>query len=903
MNLPFRSGVGLRLALLCLAFGLPLAVMFTLMTRAQLEEASFAERELAGDDYLRPLFDVLEHASEHRLLRARGARPELLRAEASAVTSALGSVDRAWGRHEGALQLHPTGLALRHREDFTAARLRTLWERDLASDDASVDDAHAALVEHVRTMITHAGDTSNLILDPDLDSYYLMDATLLALPQMRSRLDGVRRDVERLVPGEPLAASFRARLTTTRAFLAEADWQRTEASLRKSVEEDGNFHGKSPTLAPSLSSPVATARSATSRFIADLDAIVSGDGGIAPARLHALREDGDALAASVHVLHRIALDEEDRLLRTRIHDVYVRLWIGIALAFVAVFLAGQIAFFLASDIARRVRRVAAVTNRFAEGDLEARVGPAGADEIGDLAIAFDGMAKRITSLTAEVTRRADALATLNVALEDTVLERTKALRARSDELSLILETCAEGMVTIDLHGWLSAERSRRLSEWLAVPATGPVTLDACLAPHAPETAAMLRLGLEQVREDILPTDVALEQLPRRFSAAGRSFELAFRPIYVEGRLTNLLVVISDVTSVLAARRAAEREAESLRIVQAWKRDSRGLQQFAREARATVALLMQPDQLPSSVETMRILHTLKGTSALMGLMSFATVCHEVEDAALEADRELPPGAAAKLCVAWEEASVALERVCGDADDSRIEVRLSEHRRLVEAVVRGTPRPLIAETLRTWKLDLAEQHLARFAEEARVVAERIGKQVKVSTRSDGLRLDSQAWAPIWSVFTHVVRNAVSHGIEAPEVREAAGKSRAGHLAMSVDTDGERIWVELQDDGAGIRWESLAERARSLGLPSSSRDDLLEALFTDGVSTRATVDEVSGRGVGMAAVRAACRKLGGDVVVTSEPGRGTVFRLDLPLVSMVSPGVDAALRSFAPSLLPAA
>lgn len=301
--------------------------------------------------------------------------------------------------------------------------------------------------------------------------------------------------------------------------------------------------------------------------------------------------------------------------------------------------------------------------------------------------------------------------------------------------------------------------------------------------------------------------------------------------------------------------------------------------------------------------MRLLHTLKGTSAIFGLMSFASACHEIESEALDAGRELPPHAVDRLRAAWEEAAASLHRVCGDTGEARIEVRRSEHTQLLEAIARGAPRPQLAETLATWRMDLAEKHLARFAEEARVVASRLGKEVVVSIKANGLRLDARAWAPVWRVFTHVVRNAVNHGVENVEERLAASKPKAGRISLSTDMRGEVIALELADDGAGIRWERLAERARAAGLPSETREDLVEALFADGVSTQSEVTEVAGRGVGLSAVREQVRKLGGDVLVTSEPGRGTRFRIELPLATMLGADTETALRSFAPSMAPAA
>jgi sensor histidine kinase regulating citrate/malate metabolism len=95
-----------------------------------------------------------------------------------------------------------------------------------------------------------------------------------------------------------------------------------------------------------------------------------------------------------------------------------------------------------------------------------------------------------------------------------------------------------------------------------------------------------------------------------------------------------------------------------------------------------------------------------------------------------------------------------------------------------------------------------------------------------------------------------------------------------------DGAAVVIEVADDGRGIDWNALRDRARAAGRPSVTRDDLIAAMFSDGISTRPDVSETSGRGVGLAALRDACTRLGGSVEVESEPGLGTRFRFKLPL-----------------------
>jgi two-component system chemotaxis sensor kinase CheA len=142
-----------------------------------------------------------------------------------------------------------------------------------------------------------------------------------------------------------------------------------------------------------------------------------------------------------------------------------------------------------------------------------------------------------------------------------------------------------------------------------------------------------------------------------------------------------------------------------------------------------------------------------------------------------------------------------------------------------------------------------------------------------------LKADEWSEFFNASIHVLRNSIDHGLELPEDRRAHGKPDAGRIELRTSLDREHFRVEFSDDGRGIDWTGVERQARRLGLPTTTEDDLIEALFADGLSTRQGVSELSGRGVGLGAVRQACRALGGDVEIESTQGLGTTFRFVWP------------------------
>jgi two-component system, chemotaxis family, sensor kinase CheA len=173
---------------------------------------------------------------------------------------------------------------------------------------------------------------------------------------------------------------------------------------------------------------------------------------------------------------------------------------------------------------------------------------------------------------------------------------------------------------------------------------------------------------------------------------------------------------------------------------------------------------------------------------------------------------------------------------------------------------------------------------FSRTVRDLARTLKKQARLTVDGGDIELDMSVLEKIRDPLTHMVRNAVDHGLELPDVRAAAGKDPCGSIRISASHDAGSIVVELSDDGAGLDRGALLERGRTLGLvgrQDSPADEEIDSLiFAPGISTAETVTELSGRGVGMDVVLREIEALRGTVDVASVPGAGTRFRLRLPL-----------------------
>ncbi|MFD2190266.1 chemotaxis protein CheA [Pistricoccus aurantiacus] len=188
-------------------------------------------------------------------------------------------------------------------------------------------------------------------------------------------------------------------------------------------------------------------------------------------------------------------------------------------------------------------------------------------------------------------------------------------------------------------------------------------------------------------------------------------------------------------------------------------------------------------------------------------------------------------------------------------------------------------------------------SRFPRLVHDLANQLGKEVELITDGEATELDKSLTERIIDPLTHLIRNSLDHGIETPERREALGKPRTGRLTLSAQHQGGQILIEIADDGAGMKRETLLEKARENGLAVTddmSDEDVWQLIFAPGFSTSKTVSDVSGRGVGMDVVKRNIQSLGGHVEILSQPGEGTTTRIVLPLTLAILDGMSVKVGS---------
>jgi len=220
--------------------------------------------------------------------------------------------------------------------------------------------------------------------------------------------------------------------------------------------------------------------------------------------------------------------------------------------------------------------------------------------------------------------------------------------------------------------------------------------------------------------------------------------------------------------------------------------------------------------------------------------------------------------------------SLASIAGDNAGERVDVSRATLRALAQELAAGLPASEGAKAVERLLLEPIRSSLERLGEYARALAARMGKpEPLIEIVDSGLLMDGERAAPLFASLVHLVRNAIDHGLETDAERAASGKQGAVLSLRAFSRDGEAV-IAVEDDGRGVDWERVRERATARGLPAGSTSELAAALFSDEFSTRDDATNISGRGVGLAAVQAEVKRLHGRAQVESELGRGTRFRL---------------------------
>ncbi len=462
--------------------------------------------------------------------------------------------------------------------------------------------------------------------------------------------------------------------------------------------------------------------------------------------------------------------------------------------------------------------------------------------------------------------------------KDLVEERTRSLKS-------LLDVSGQGFLSFDKDFIISPEYSRECENILGTGLDGR-KIDELLYENA-RAREDFRNGLRLFFNGTSKPDVIFDILDHRLRVGEKTVRAEYKAVH-PGRV---MMVLTDITEELRlqeeSRRENERKATLLKVIA--NRNVFGA--FNREARGLFARLTNPSDGYGSIA--RDLHSFKGNAGFLGFLKTQEAAHELEDFLIDRltlEQTIMPGEkiGALINAFSDELSIITDSLGSSwlEDADSVEVSRADLQALTRHVKARYPADrVLLDALEAYKKKPLAALFDRFPQMTEDLAARMGKRVApLAVKGGEILVAADEFEEVISSFSHLVRNMVDHGIELPGEREAKGKKPEGTLSIDITTVDNEIVFTFSDDGRGVQLDKVERRAREIGLlkdgESAGPRELLGFIFRDNFSTSTSVSHVSGRGVGLAAVQEAVRKMGGRIAVKSAADRGTVFTIAVPL-----------------------
>jgi two-component system chemotaxis sensor kinase CheA len=490
-------------------------------------------------------------------------------------------------------------------------------------------------------------------------------------------------------------------------------------------------------------------------------------------------------------------------------------------------------------------------------------------------------------------------------------ERKRELAIKRGKIASLLDNSDQGFLSFDQGLRVDSEYSR---ECLDIFGQAPEGQDIAALLFA-QDAGRARDFANNIQRILQETDANKRQLflslmPKELQIGDKAVRLDYRLLPEQ----QVMLILSDVTQQKQLERQVREEQGRLRLIVAAVREPEDffelLDDYRQFEQAELPPLLEQDQPDADrlAELYRRIHTFKGLFAQQEFIRLPPALHRLEGLIGQWRRgsEVPAGWQQALRQAMEQAGQALDWDLGLVREAlgeeffqrRGELRLSpEQARMLEQMAERLLHPevaeirceqtrqMVAELRRLRHVDLRSL-LASYPPLAERLAERLDKMIHpFAIEGEALRVPPEPYLPFIKALVHLFRNALDHGIEDPEERLAAGKDETGRISCRLTRQGDELLLEVADDGRGIDLQALRQKALEQGLFSprqveaASEQELLQAVFADRLSTRSQVSDLSGRGIGLAALKAELDRLGGRVSIQTQAGQGTCFCFYLP------------------------
>lgn len=512
----------------------------------------------------------------------------------------------------------------------------------------------------------------------------------------------------------------------------------------------------------------------------------------------------------------------------------------------------------------------------------------------------------IISDITETKLKEQEIVQLNESLERRVEERTKEVEEAHSKVSLLLDSSAQGFLAVDYELKIDPEYSKACEDIFGEPVDGKCIAEL-MFPGDKVKIANLHKNIKRIideRDDFVQ-DLYLHLLNDEYTINNRSVEVEFK--YIPSK--RVVLILTDITKRKKLEHKLNHERDRLKFIVATVQDPQeffdlvgDFEVFVTEGLAAI-LASDRAQAEKLEEIFRHIHTFKGNFSQLDFLTTPLLLHQMEEQLKtmqdngEYDLDAVKALIAKnnCLTSLKDDLDIIESVLGKgfmANEKEVTLNVLQVQRIEKFISEQDPSPVVDEVSGLLK-DLLKTRLVNvktlfrtYPKSTEKLAESIEKAIyPFEITGKDLLVDSNQFSSFTKSLVHVFRNAVDHGIETPDERVAAGKDETGTITCHVKTLMDYMVITIGDDGRGLDLEKVKDAAVQKGMYSREEVEelpyktLSRLIFDDRFSTKAVITTVSGRGIGLAAVRAELARLKGDVKVTTKLGEFTKFQFVIP------------------------
>jgi two-component system chemotaxis sensor kinase CheA len=511
---------------------------------------------------------------------------------------------------------------------------------------------------------------------------------------------------------------------------------------------------------------------------------------------------------------------------------------------------------------------------------------------------------RLTSLSAQTatigrsTRRGEHVAVTGSdeigELAASINQMLDVIEERTTQIKEIVQHVSFGMFITDTNGKILRGHTKSCGDLLGLGISG---LPLNRALHiSKDQEQLIELIFDQLREDIVPAEISLNQLPKRVRQNGKVIAIQGSPIREQsGRLVRILFSLVDVTSEVDTERENTENKTLISVLRA----KTGFSNLIRHTRLELAEIIKTLDEPGQIQARMKLHTLNGNLRTFGLKVLSQIISDAESLAeirLADIKKIETSTRAWVAkfetvtgVRWDQNAAKATHEIAESNLQLFEREIAssstvseETKAYVAAFGKFTRAKKIGEIfspLTTLTLDVAKS---------------LKKRAVLVVEGSELRVNQDAIQPLVDAIPHLIRNALDHGIETMAERLEAKKQDVATLYISIEKLGhQKLRISFSDDGRGIYPDKIAAAAIRKGLISAAAADKLSdvekshLILLPGFTSATEITDISGRGIGLSAVKELIEtKLSGKFSLESQPGSGTKITMDIPVETIEMP-----------------